>query len=128
MSRPSFPTSLAEFQMRFSTEEACAAFLAQSRWPDGFICPRCGGKEAFGLPRRGLYQCKLCQYQASVTAGTVMHATRTPLVQWFRAVYLLTTLTPGISALQLRRQLGLVSYVDFGTFLVEISLKENSRS
>lgn len=117
MGRPSFAASLAEFQMRFSTEEACVAFLVQSRWPDGFICPRCGGKEAFGLPRRGLYQCKQCRYQASVTAGTVMHATRTPLVQWFRAVYLLTTLTPGISALQLQRQLGLVSYQTAWTML-----------
>jgi transposase-like protein len=46
-----------------------------------------------------------------------MHATRTPLVQWFRAVYLMTTLTPGISALQLQRQLGLVSYQTAWTML-----------
>lgn len=117
MSRPSFPTSLAQFQMWFSTEDACAAFLAQSRWPDGFICPRCRGTEAFDLPRRGLYQCKPCGYQVSVTAGTVMHATRTPLAQWFRAAYLLTTLTPGISALQLQRQLGLASYQTAWTML-----------
>jgi transposase-like protein len=117
MGRPSFPTSLAEFQMQFSTEEACAAFLAQSRWPDGFICPRCRGTEAFDLPRRGLYQCKPCGYQVSVTAGTVMHATRAPLAQWFRAAYLLTTLTPGISALQLQRQLGLASYQTAWTML-----------
>jgi len=103
--------------MQFSTEEACAAFLAQSRWPDGFICPRCRGTEAFDLPRRGLYQCKPCGYQVSVTAGTVMHATRAPLAQWFRAAYLLTTLTPGISALQLQRQLGLASYQTAWTML-----------
>lgn len=103
--------------MLFSTEDACAAFLAQSRWPDGFICPRCRGTEAFDLPRRGLCQCKPCGYQVSVTAGTVMHATRTPLAQWFRAAYLLTTLTPGISALQLQRQLGLASYQTAWTML-----------
>ena len=117
MSRPDFPTSLAEFQKRFSTEEACATFLAQSRWPDGFICPHCGGRAAFDLPRRGLYQCKSCGHQVSVTAGTVMHATRTPLMQWFRAAYLMTTLTPGISALQLQRQLGLASYQTAWTML-----------
>lgn len=110
MSRPTFPASLAEFQDRFSTEEACAAYLAQSRWPDGFSCLRCGGNAAFSLPQRGLFQCKACGYQASVTAGTILHGTRTPLVQWFRAAYLMTTLTPGISALQLQRQLGLASY------------------
>jgi len=117
MTRPSFPRSLAEFQTLFSTEEACTAYLVQSRWPDGFVCPRCGRKEAFALPRRGLYQCKPCGYQVSVTAGTVMHATRTPLVQWFRAAYLMTTLTPGISALQLKRQLGLASYQTAWTML-----------
>ncbi len=117
MARPSFPKSLAEFQARFSTEEACAAYLAQSRWPDGFICPRCGGTEAFGLARRGLYQCKPCGYQVSLTAGTVMHRTRVPLMQWFRAAYLMTTLTPGISAVQLQRQLGLGSYRTAWTML-----------
>ena len=117
MARPSFPESLAEFQARFSTEEACAACLAQSRWPDGFTCPRCGGKEAFGLPRRGLCQCKGCGYQVSVTAGTVMHRTRVSLTQWFRAAYLMTTLTPGISAVQLQRQLGLGSYRTAWTML-----------
>jgi transposase-like protein len=117
MARPSFPKSLAEFQVRFSTEEACAAYLAQSRWPDGFVCPRCGDDEAFDLPRRGLYECKGCRHQVSVTAGTIMHATRTPLVQWFRAAYLMTTLTPGISALQLKRQLGLGSYQTAWTML-----------
>ena len=117
MTRPSFPRSLAEFQTLFSTEEACTAYLVQSRWPDGFVCPRCGRKEAFALPRRSLYQCKPCGYQVSVTAGTVMHATRTPLVQWFRAAYLMTTLTPGISALQLKRQLGLASYQTAWTML-----------
>jgi len=85
-------------------------YLAQSRWPEGFACPRCGREEAFSLPNRGLLQCKACGHQTSVTAGTVMHRTRTPLVQWFRAAYLMTTLTPGISALQLKRQLGLGSY------------------
>jgi len=76
----------------------------QSRWPDGFSCLRCGGHAAFSLPQRGLFQCKACGYQASVTAGTILHGTRTPLRQWFRAAYLMTTLTPGISALQLQRQ------------------------
>ena len=110
MARPSFPKSLAEFQQRFSTKEACEAYLRQSRWPDGFVCPRCEGKDAYELPPRGLLQCKACGYQVSLTAGTVMHRTRVALVQWFRAAYLMTTLTPGISAVQLQRQLGLGSY------------------
>lgn len=117
MARPDFPKSLAEFEKRFSDEAACVAYLTQSRWPEGFACPRCGRKEAFSLPDRELLQCKGCGRQTSVTAGTVMHRTRTPLVQWFRAAYLMTTLTPGISALQLQRQLGLCSYQTAWTML-----------
>ncbi len=117
MARPSFPKSLAEFQQRFFTEEACAAYLAECRWPEGFVCSRCGEKEAYQLPLRGLFQCKACGYQASLTAGTVMHRTRVPLPQWFRAAYLMTTLTPGISAVQLQRQLGLGSYRTAWTML-----------
>ena len=57
--------------------------------------------------RRMLWQCKSCGHQTSVTAGTVMHGTRTPLRVWFWAAYLVATHHPGISAKQLQRQLGL---------------------
>ena len=108
---------MAEFQQRFATDEACAAYLAQSRWSEGFVCPRCGGNASYPLPLRGIFQCKACGYQVSLTAGTVMHRTRVPLIQWFRAAYLMTTLTPGISAVQLQRQLGLGSYRTAWTML-----------
>jgi len=51
-----------------------------------------------------------CGYDTSVTAGTILHRTRTPLTQWFWAAYLVTSHTPGLSALQLQRQLGLARY------------------
>ena len=60
--------------------------------------------------RRLLWQCKDCGQQTSATAGTVMHATRTPLRTWFWAAYLVATHHPGISAKQLQRQLGLSRY------------------
>ena len=62
------------------------------------------------LPKRWLWQCKGCRRQTSTTAGTVLHRTRVPLTQWFRAAYLVSTLTPGLSAVQLQRQLGLGTY------------------
>jgi transposase-like protein len=105
--RPDFPRSIVEFQRRFPDEGACRAYLAASRWPDGYACPRCAHAEAFILERRHLWQCKCCGYQASVTAGTVMHGTRTPLTLWFWSAYLVATHTPGISAVQLARQLGI---------------------
>lgn len=117
MLRPSFPTCLAEFQARFADEKACHAYLAACRWPDGYRCLRCGHAESFELPRRSLWQCKSCGHQTSVTAGTVMHRTRTPLREWFWAAYLVTTHTPGMSALQLQRQLGISRYETAWTIL-----------
>jgi transposase-like protein len=99
-----------EFQDRFATEAACLDYLAESRWPEGFVCPGCGGHGAWVLERRHLWQCSACALQTSVTAGTVMHRTRTPLRTWFWAAYLVATLHPGISAKQLQRQLGLSRY------------------
>lgn len=110
MARPDFPRTIMEFQDRFATEAACLEYLAASRWPEGFICPGCGGRRAWVLERRHLWECSACSLQTSVTAGTVMHRTRTPLRTWFWAAYLVATHHPGISAKQLQRQLGLSRY------------------
>ena len=109
--------SLLAFQRAFGSEEGCAQHLARQRWPEGFVCPRCGHGQAFELPRRGLWQCKGCGHQTSVTAGTVLHRTRTSLREWFWAAYLMTTHTPGMSALQLQRQLGMRRYETAWTIL-----------
>ena len=107
MARPDFPRTLAEFQDRFASEEDCRRYLVACRWPDGFACPRCGARDAYELATRELLQCGSCRHQTSVTAGTALHRTRVPLRLWFSAAYLVTTHTPGFSAAQLQRQLGL---------------------
>ena len=110
MPRPAYPPTILEFQERFATEEACREYLFASRWPEGFRCPSCGGNRAGAETRRHLWVCTGCGHQTSVTAGTVMHGTRTPLRLWFWAAYLVATHHPGISAKQLQRQLGLGRY------------------
>jgi transposase-like protein len=110
VARPDFPRTIMAFQERFASEAACLEYLAASRWPEGFVCPVCGGGRAWVLGRRHLWECAGCGVQTSVTAGTVMHRTRTPLRVWFWAAYLVATHHPGISAKQLQRQLGLSRY------------------
>ena len=110
MSRLPFPRTLSAFQSRFATEEACVHYLFESRWADGYACPRCGHDEAYELELRPIFKCRKCSYQVSVTAGTVLHRTRLSLRDWFSAAYLVATHTPGISAVQLQRQLGLRRY------------------
>ena len=101
---------MSAFQSWFATEEACVRYLVESRWPDGYACSRCSYHEAYELTSRPVYKCKKCHYQVSVTAGTVLHGTRLSLRDWFSAAYLVGTHTPGISAVQLQRQLGLKRY------------------
>ena len=110
MPRPAFPKTLREFQSKFATEEACQKYLAECRWPDGFVCPRCGNRSAYELVKLRRWQCTGCRYQVSLTAGTILHNTKTPLTVWFWAAYLMTTDKRGVSALLLQRQLGLRRY------------------
>src|SRR5438067_7410770 len=106
-----FPRSLIEFQDRFATEGACAEYLFERRWPEGFVCPGCGGGRAWLLKTKAFtYECADCSRQTSVTAGTIMHASKLPLTVWFWAAFLMATHSNGISALQLQNQLALGSY------------------
>jgi len=109
--RPGFPKTLREFQRTFADEAACAHYLAACRWPDGFRCPRCGHDRAYVLTSARRWQCAApgCRYQTSLTSGTVLHRSKTPLTTWFWAAYLMTTDKRGVSALLLQRQLD-VSY------------------
>jgi transposase-like protein len=108
--------SLLEFQRRFSTEEACAQALEQARWPKGFVCPRCGHGKASRITTRHLLQCAACDYQASLTAGTILHKTRTPLVKWYWAIWLVAQDKGGVSAMRLAKHLE-VSYRTAWTML-----------
>ena len=110
MPRPPFPKTLRQFQSDFATEEACEQYLAACRWPEGFLCPRCGNRRAYELVNQRRWQCAGCRHQVSLTAGTVLHRTKTPLTHWFWAAYLMTTDKRGVSALLLQRQLGLSCY------------------
>jgi transposase-like protein len=106
-----FPRSLLEFQRRFADDASCAAYLIAARWPDGFVCPACGGVKGWGLATKAsTFECAACHRQTSVTAGTVLHGSKLPLTVWFWAAYLMATHSNGISALQLQKQLGLGSY------------------
>jgi transposase-like protein len=111
-----YPRTLGEFEARFASEEACRAYLAQLRWPTGFVCPRCGGSKAW--PARGvLWHCAGCGRQTSVTAGTIFQDTRSPLTTWFRAMWAVTSQKTGASALAVQHVLGLGSYQTAWTWL-----------
>lgn len=104
-----YPRKLMELERRFPDEEACRQYLFGLRWPEGFVCPGCGGRKSW-MTGRGLWLCASCRRQVSVTAGTIFDRSRLPLVVWFRAVWQVTNEKSGASALSVKRTLGLGSY------------------
>ena len=103
------PDSYAELLSWFPDDEACLDYLEWPRWPDGFCCPRCAGRDGWRV-RSGHWECAVCGRQASVTVGTVFHRTRTRLQLWFAAAWLMTSQKHGESASGVQRSLGLGSY------------------
>jgi transposase-like protein len=118
--------TLQEFQEQFGTEESCREFLYKKRWPDGFVCPKCGHSEHFNIKARNKYQCKACNHQTTVTAGTVFEKTRTPLTKWFTAIYLVADDKRGCSALALQKKIG-VAYFTAWTMLQKIRFAMGDR-
>lgn len=87
---PGFPKNRIELEEHFRTQDQCLEYLFKLRWPEEFICPKCG-HEKFWSTNRDRYICAKCRHQASVTAGTIFHRTRKPLTLWFRAIWYITT-------------------------------------
>jgi transposase-like protein len=111
--------SLLEFNQRFPSQKECIEHLFNLRWPNGFICPRCNSQKYGFHGGRFLYQCKDCRYQASLTAGSVMHKTRTPLMVWFWTIFMVACDKRGHSALSISKELK-ISYWIAWTLLQKI--------
>jgi len=113
-----YPADLGDFLRMFPDDEACRDYLFRVRWPNGFRCPRpgCTGTQAWKTAR-GLYVCRTCERNVSVTAGTVLDRTRTPLRTWFFTIWQLTTSKAGTSALGLYRSMGFGSQATAWTHL-----------
>lgn len=95
---------LAAFIKTYGDEATCREYLIKKRWPEGFICPKCGERHGYRLAN-GRIQCASCRYEASVTAGTVMHRSHLPLTKWFLAFYLVSQDKRGVSAVLLSSEL-----------------------
>lgn len=104
-----YPTTYQDLLAWFPDNEACLDYLANLRWPDGFVCPACGATD-FWRTAEDLWMCQGCARRTSVTAGTIFHRTRTPLSTWFAAIWFVTSQKNGISAQGLQRVLGFKSY------------------
>ncbi|MCK5776955.1 MAG: IS1595 family transposase [Bacteroidales bacterium] len=101
--------SLPDLFNNYGTEEQCINALFKWKWASGFVCPSCSSTSYCSLKSRKLYQCNHCHHQTSVTSNTIFEHSKLPLTTWFLSVHLITQSKTGISALALKRQIG-VSY------------------
>ena len=104
-----YPASMMDFSDMFPTEEACVEYLRLVRWPHGYGCLRCTSK-AHWKTARGLFHCRDCGHEGSVTRGTLFQDTHKPLRLWFQAIWYVVNQKNGVSALGLQKALGLGSY------------------
>lgn len=104
-----YPVYVIDFQDMFPTDQACYEYLCLVRWPNGFVCPNCGGTEAWKM-KQHILRCKQCQKKISVTAGTIFQDLRKPLRLMFQAMWYVVCQKQGVSALGLQSILGLGSY------------------
>ena len=76
---------LNTFKSSFDTEKKCMDYLYNLRWKNSFCCPRCKHNEMWKVGEYK-FKCKKCGYQSTVISGTLLHDTRIPIQQWFKAV------------------------------------------
>jgi len=100
---------MMDFSDIFPTEDACLEYLTLMRWPEGYVCLRCGSKSVSKI-RSGYWRCRECRYRGSVIFNTLFQDTHKPLRLWFEAMWYVVNQKNGVSALGLQKALGLGSY------------------
>jgi len=104
-----YPRDFQEFLAQFKSEDDCWSYIFEIRWPNGYMCPKCG-KNKYWLTGQRLIHCSSCGYQASVTGGTIFHGTRKPLLLWFHIMWWVVAQKTGASANNLMDFMGFGSY------------------
>ena len=106
MNESRLPKTLQEAIIYFADPDTCTEFLAAVRWPEGPVCPRCGGKEHGYISTRRIWRCKSCRREFTVKLGTIFEDSPISLQKWLPAVWLIVNSKNGISSYEVARSLG----------------------
>jgi transposase-like protein len=101
------PRTLIEAIRYFSDQDVCVQFVAKLRWPDGPVCPSCGGTEHSYLTTRRVWKCKSCKRQFSVKVGSIFEDSAIPLDKWLAAMWMIANSKNGVSSHEMARSLGI---------------------
>ena len=115
-----YPRDFQEFLAQFKDEDSCRSYLFTMRWPNGFICPKCKIDAKYWLTSQNMIHCSLCGHQASLTAGTIFHGTRKPLLLWFHIMWWVVAQKTGVSASNMMDFMGFTSYDTVWTWLQKL--------
>lgn len=97
---------MLDFCKQFDSEESCEKYLREIREKEGVVCSKCGYKKHYWDKSTKSWRCAKCSHETTLTAGTVMHGSKLPLMYWFTAIHLITATKKTISAAEMQRQLG----------------------
>ena len=115
-----YPKNFQDFLENFKDEEACRSYLFEIRWPNGFVCPKCTNNVKYWLTAKNMIHCGACGYQSSLTAGTIFHGTRKPLLLWFHIIWWVAAQKTGVSASNMMEFMGFGSYKTVWTWLQKL--------
>ena len=104
------PKTLQQAIIYFADADNCLTFLAERRWPDGVVCPRCGSKNVGFIKSRKLWQCKDRSHpksQFSIKVGTIFEDSPIGLDKWLTAMWMLANCKNGVSSHELARTIGI---------------------
>jgi len=109
-----------EFLAQFKDEEACRQYLFDIRWSGGYVCPKCKSEAKYWLTAQNLIHCSVCGHQNSLTAGTIFHGTRKPLLLWFHIMWWVVAQKTGVSASNMMDFMGFGTYRTVWTWLQKL--------
>ena len=99
--------TIKQLLVDFPDDTACFEWLVQYLYPSGMICPTCDDvTKHYKVSGRRSYVCSKCGHHLYPLAGTIFHKSRTPLTDWFHAIYIMSTNKAGTSARQIQRETG----------------------
>jgi transposase-like protein/Zn ribbon nucleic-acid-binding protein len=110
MKEEKYPKDFQEFLEQFKDEESCRNYLFEMRWSEGFICPKCNHQAKYWITSENLIHCSNCGHQTSLTAGTLFHGSRKPLLLWFHIMWWVVAQKTGVSASNMKDFMGFGSY------------------
>ena len=98
--------SILKFTQQFPTNESCKLHFKLERENQGIVCKKCSQTEHYWLKSKWQWQCKKCSFRTTLRSGTIMEHSNLPFITWYLCMAFMSFSKKGLSALEMRRQLG----------------------